>query len=177
MPRNGSSSGCCCSRRAGLFEPYRGDPVFAGQLDYLISDMNTHPVHGLRYLCAVLSKAVAREGRDPRRHCRRQRKRKWRTCYGPWGICGIFADRGRRYRGFGPAGSVGADAAVLAEAVARSAAAPPPPRGGRRGRARGGLRAKRSGYRHPVVIGIELLSSGSKSAFSKSVSGWSSPSP
>lgn len=44
----------------GLFNPYRSDSVFAEQLDYLISDMNTHPVHGLRYLCAVLIECLLR---------------------------------------------------------------------------------------------------------------------
>lgn len=49
---------------AGLFESLRADPVFAGQFDYLISDMNTHPLHGLRYLTAVLIEAqLRREGR------------------------------------------------------------------------------------------------------------------
>lgn len=49
---------------AGLFEPYRADPVFAAQFDYLASDMNTHPVHSLRYFCAVLIECLLRrEGR------------------------------------------------------------------------------------------------------------------
>ncbi|MGZ8219176.1 hypothetical protein [Methylomagnum sp.] len=49
---------------AGLFEPYRADPVFASQFDYLASDMNTHPVHSLRYFCAVLIECLLRrEGR------------------------------------------------------------------------------------------------------------------
>jgi hypothetical protein len=52
---------------AGLFEPYRADPEFARQFDYLISDMNTHPVHSLRYLSAVLIEcALRREGRGPK---------------------------------------------------------------------------------------------------------------
>jgi hypothetical protein len=38
----------------GLFEPYVREPVFADKLDYLLSDMNTHPVHGLQYLRAML---------------------------------------------------------------------------------------------------------------------------
>jgi hypothetical protein len=52
---------------AGRFEPYRTDPVLAGQFDYLISDMNTHPVHGFRYLVAVLIEGVLRrEGKGMR---------------------------------------------------------------------------------------------------------------
>ena len=51
----------------GLFEPYRADPVFARQFDYLISDMNTHPVHSLRYLGAVLVECLLRrEGKGPK---------------------------------------------------------------------------------------------------------------
>jgi hypothetical protein len=51
----------------GLFEPYRGDPAFAAKFDYLISDMNTHVVHSLRYLAAILVECLLRrEGRVPR---------------------------------------------------------------------------------------------------------------
>lgn len=51
----------------GRFEPYRVDPVFAGQFDYLISDMNTHPVHSCRYLIAVLIECrLRREGKEMR---------------------------------------------------------------------------------------------------------------
>jgi hypothetical protein len=52
---------------AGLFETYRADPVFAGQFDYLSSDMNTHPVHSLRFLVAVLIECLLRrEGKAMR---------------------------------------------------------------------------------------------------------------
>jgi hypothetical protein len=52
---------------AGLFQPYRADAVFSGQFDYLISDMNTHPVHSLRYLVAVLIECLLRrEGKGMR---------------------------------------------------------------------------------------------------------------
>jgi hypothetical protein len=37
-----------------LFETYIQEPVFADKLNYLLSDMNTHPVHGLHYLRAML---------------------------------------------------------------------------------------------------------------------------
>jgi hypothetical protein len=50
---------------AGLFAPYRGDPAFAAQFDYVASDMNTHPVHSLRYLAAVLIECLLRrEGKS-----------------------------------------------------------------------------------------------------------------
>ena len=39
---------------AGLFDSCLGDATFAERFDYLISDMNTHPVHGLAYCRAVL---------------------------------------------------------------------------------------------------------------------------
>ena len=52
---------------AGLFDVYRGDPGFADRFAYLISDMNTHPVHGFRYLGAVLIECLLRrEGRGPK---------------------------------------------------------------------------------------------------------------
>jgi hypothetical protein len=52
--------------RQGLFSPYLGDQVFAEKFDYLISDMNTHVVHSLRYLGAILIECVLRrEGKAP----------------------------------------------------------------------------------------------------------------
>lgn len=44
----------------GLFEPFADDGVFAVKFDYLISDMNTHIVHGLLYLRAILVEASLR---------------------------------------------------------------------------------------------------------------------
>ena len=38
----------------GVFETPLKEPGFVRSFDYLISDMNTHPLHGLRYLYAVL---------------------------------------------------------------------------------------------------------------------------
>ena len=38
----------------GIFEEPLQDPEFVKSFDYLISDMNTHPIHSLRYLHAVL---------------------------------------------------------------------------------------------------------------------------
>ncbi len=50
----------------GCFAPFLDDPAFADRFDYLISDMNTHPVHGLRYLHAVLIEHWLRqEGKGP----------------------------------------------------------------------------------------------------------------
>jgi hypothetical protein len=51
----------------GVFEPYRSDRVFADRFDYLMSDMNTHVVHSLRFLGAVLIECLLRrEGKSPR---------------------------------------------------------------------------------------------------------------
>ncbi len=51
----------------GLFEAYVQEPVFADQLDYLLSDMNTHPVHGLQYLRAMLvDYYLRRDNKQPR---------------------------------------------------------------------------------------------------------------
>lgn len=51
----------------GVFEPYRADPLFAERFAYLMSDMNTHVVHSLRFLAAVLIECLLRrEGKTPR---------------------------------------------------------------------------------------------------------------
>lgn len=48
---------------AGLFFDDLSDAEFAARFDYLISDMNTHPVHGLQYLRAILvERYLHREG-------------------------------------------------------------------------------------------------------------------
>ncbi len=44
----------------GVFEPYRREPIFADRFDYLMSDMNTHVVHSLRFLGAVLIECLLR---------------------------------------------------------------------------------------------------------------------
>jgi hypothetical protein len=49
--------------RQGLFSPYLGDPVFREKFDYLISDMNTHLIHSLRFLGAILIGCVLRRER------------------------------------------------------------------------------------------------------------------
>jgi hypothetical protein len=41
-----------CDR--GVFTPYFGDAEFTGKFHYLMSDMNTHPVHSRQYLRAIL---------------------------------------------------------------------------------------------------------------------------
>ncbi|MDV3241562.1 MAG: hypothetical protein LOY00_07240 [Methylocaldum sp.] len=52
--------------RQGLFSPYLGDKVFAEKFDYLISDMNTHVIHSLRFLGAILIECILRrEGKAP----------------------------------------------------------------------------------------------------------------
>jgi hypothetical protein len=51
----------------GVFEPYRSDRMFADRFDYLMSDMNTHVIHSLRFLGAVLIECLLRrEGKSPR---------------------------------------------------------------------------------------------------------------
>ena len=40
--------------RRGLWNDYRRDPLFADRFDYLISDMNTHVMHSLHFLRAIL---------------------------------------------------------------------------------------------------------------------------
>lgn len=46
--------------RAGVFDAYRRDPLFDDRFDYLMSDMNTHVVHSLRFLGAVLIECLLR---------------------------------------------------------------------------------------------------------------------
>lgn len=46
---------------SGAFARHRADSLFAAKLDYLMSDMNTHPEHGRQYLRAILVE-----------HCRRR---------------------------------------------------------------------------------------------------------
>ena len=38
----------------GRFDAYLVDPVFSTKFDYLISDMNTHPLHAAHFLRAIL---------------------------------------------------------------------------------------------------------------------------
>ena len=53
--------------QSGLLDTCLSEDIFARQFDYLISDMNTHPVHSLRYLHAVLIECLLRrEGKDMR---------------------------------------------------------------------------------------------------------------
>lgn len=55
------------AHEAGHFTAYLHDAIFAEKFDYLISDMNTHPVHGLRYFHAVLVECLLRrEGKSLR---------------------------------------------------------------------------------------------------------------
>lgn len=47
--------------RQGLFDAYLEDPEFARGFDYLISDMNTHMIHSLHYLRAILIELLLRK--------------------------------------------------------------------------------------------------------------------
>ncbi|MGX2041797.1 hypothetical protein ACWJKU_16955 [Methylocaldum sp. MU1018] len=52
--------------RQNFFSLYLGDKVFAEKFDYLVSDMNTHVIHSLRFLGAILVECVLRrEGKAP----------------------------------------------------------------------------------------------------------------
>lgn len=42
------------AHQRNVFASYACDPEFRARFDYLISDMNTHPVHSLQYLRAIL---------------------------------------------------------------------------------------------------------------------------
>lgn len=54
------------AEQEGILNPYPEDSIFAAQIDYLISDMNTHPVHGLRFVAASLVECLLRhEGQSP----------------------------------------------------------------------------------------------------------------
>ena len=49
----------------GMFADYRHDPIFAAKFDYLISDMNTHVMHSLQFLRAILIEFYLRSERKP----------------------------------------------------------------------------------------------------------------
>lgn len=55
----------CIARRcdAGEFDAFLGDGDFAAKFDYLASDMNTHVMHSLQYLRAILIEHYARTER------------------------------------------------------------------------------------------------------------------
>lgn len=59
----------------GALKEFEGDPVFVTALEYLMADMNSHPVHMLKYLKAILLEALQRSDRDHdsllRMKCRR----------------------------------------------------------------------------------------------------------
>ena len=53
--------------RLGILDGYRRDALFADKLAYLISDMNTHVVHSLQFLRAILIEHHLRRERKPPR--------------------------------------------------------------------------------------------------------------
>jgi len=53
--------------RRGILDGYRRDALFADKLAYLISDMNTHVVHSLQFLRAILIEHHLRSERKPPR--------------------------------------------------------------------------------------------------------------
>jgi hypothetical protein len=48
------------ARERGLFEQFKNDEKFCAAFDYLIADMNSHPVHMLKYLKAIVLEAFQR---------------------------------------------------------------------------------------------------------------------
>lgn len=50
------------AQRRGVFAAYARETEFRTRFDYLISDMNTHPVHSLQYLRAILVEFHLRAG-------------------------------------------------------------------------------------------------------------------
>lgn len=46
------------------FDEWRADPLFCKDLEYLMSDMNSHPVHLFKYLKAIVLTACLRQGGD-----------------------------------------------------------------------------------------------------------------
>lgn len=51
--------------RQGMLDIYRRDPLFADKFTYLISDMNTHVMHSLQFLRAILIEYHLRRERKP----------------------------------------------------------------------------------------------------------------
>ncbi|MEW6332184.1 MAG: hypothetical protein AB1560_12065 [Pseudomonadota bacterium] len=51
----------------GVFAPYCSDAEFAARLQYLMSDMNTHPEHSRQYLRAILVEFYLRRERKARK--------------------------------------------------------------------------------------------------------------
>jgi hypothetical protein len=77
--------------RQGIFDPYRRDPVFSAQFDYVISDMNTHVVHSLRFLAATLIECLLRrEGKTPRENLSLGAEQEMRTLLRSLGNCWKF---------------------------------------------------------------------------------------
>jgi hypothetical protein len=68
----------------GSFEPWRNDQQFNRDFDYLKADMNSHPVHLMKYLKAVVLAAEIRRRtrRDP------ELDGFWLELFGAWGMAG-----------------------------------------------------------------------------------------
>lgn len=109
----------------GCFGECLADPGFSARFDYLVSDMNTHVVHSLQYLRAILIERVLRvEGKAPNERM---------SAGGRDSIAALLAALGERWR-FGPAARValarlldgcpsGADALAIERALAEFARA------------------------------------------------------
>lgn len=53
------------STKMSYFDRWTSDPLFLKDLHYLMSDMNSHPVHLFKYLKAIVLSAALRKQRDP----------------------------------------------------------------------------------------------------------------
>jgi hypothetical protein len=91
---------------AGQFRAHRRDAVFAAKFDYLAADMNTHVVHSLHYLRAILVEFyLRRDGRAPSDalpdDARREMRALWRSLGRQWdfgdeALCALDALSGGR---------------------------------------------------------------------------------
>lgn len=100
----------------GAFEPYRAETRFSRQFDYLVSDMNTHVVHSLRYLVATLIECLLRrEGKPPQAALSASSERELRGLLGELAELWQFAAEARAALSCLAAGGFGTDQAARLE--------------------------------------------------------------
>lgn len=82
--------------RQNLFSEYAGEDIFDRAFDYLIGDMNTHPMHSLGYLRAiVLERLLGEEGKAKREPLSQSGLRRLETLYVNLALVGGFCPAGR----------------------------------------------------------------------------------
>ncbi|QXP83527.1 hypothetical protein [Methylococcus sp. Mc7] len=82
---------------AGCFEGRLTDPVFSARFDYLVSDMNTHVVHSLQYLRAILIESELRlEGKAPNQRLSAGGRDAIAALLAALGACWGFGPRARK---------------------------------------------------------------------------------